>query len=137
MNKIDRFENEYFFLSNYYETRIDYEGLVYESSEAAYQSAKVRNIIIRKTFTTLSADISKKLGRQLILREDWEDVKLTVMEDILRIKFSNLKLRDKLLATGDAELIESNWWNDTFWGVCNGIGDNHLGKLLVKIRGEL
>jgi predicted NAD-dependent protein-ADP-ribosyltransferase YbiA (DUF1768 family) len=42
-----------------------------------------------------------------------------------------------LKATGDEELVEGNWWNDTFWGVCNGVGENNLGKLLMKIRAEL
>jgi hypothetical protein len=41
-----------------------------------------------------------------------------------------------LLATGDMELIEDNDWDDTYWGVCNGAGENNLGKLLMKIRAE-
>ncbi len=43
-------------------------------------------------------------------------------------------LGEQLLATGDAELIEGNTWNDTEWGICNGIGDNKLGKILMRIR---
>lgn len=59
------------------------------------------------------------------------------MEDLLRQKFSKTPLRRLLLATGEAELIEGNTWGDTYWGVCHGVGQNHLGCLLMKIRGEL
>ena len=59
------------------------------------------------------------------------------MYKCLRSKFSAPELREKLLDTGDAELIEGNWWNDTTWGVCNGVGENRLGKLLMQIRAEI
>ena len=59
------------------------------------------------------------------------------MEDFLRQKFTDSDLKEKLLATGDAELIEGNHWGDVIWGVCNGIGENNLGKLLMNIRNDL
>lgn len=76
------------------------------------------------------------------MRADWDDARnyrLVVMEQLLREKFSdkNPELKQKLIDTYDAELIEGNTWNDTFWGVCGGIGKNHLGKLLMKIRRDL
>lgn len=55
----------------------------------------------------------------------------------MRVKFRNPELRDKLVATGDAEIVEGNWWGDKFWGVCRGVGENHLGKILMRIRTEL
>ena len=60
------------------------------------------------------------------------------MEFLLRQKFSdqNKVLKEKLLATGEAEIVEGNDWDDTFFGVCNGVGENQLGKLLMKIRDE-
>ena len=57
-----------------------------------------------------------------------------IQEDLLWIKFSIPELRTKLLETDDAELIEGNTWGDTYWGTCSGIGQNHLGKLLMKTR---
>ena len=63
--------------------------------------------------------------------------KLGITEDVIRQKFNNPELKEKLIATGDAELIEGNPWGDTFWGVCEGKGENHLGKILMKIRSEL
>jgi predicted NAD-dependent protein-ADP-ribosyltransferase YbiA (DUF1768 family) len=58
------------------------------------------------------------------------------MEEILRMKFADERLRDKLTSTAPVELVEGNWWGDTFWGVCKGVGENHLGRLLMKIRDE-
>ena len=60
------------------------------------------------------------------------------MHDIVYAKFSqNPILRQKLINTQDMILIENNTWNDTFWGVCNGVGENHLGKILMEVREEL
>ena len=55
----------------------------------------------------------------------------------LRIKFKNPELRSLLLATGNEELVEGNWWRDTYWGVCEGVGQNKLGKLLMQVREEV
>jgi len=71
------------------------------------------------------------------LRPDWEQAKVGVMEQGLRAKFQYPHLRNKLLATGTSRLEEGNTWNDTFWGVCNGKGENTLGKLLMMLRAEL
>jgi hypothetical protein len=80
---------------------------------------------------------SKKAGRKLTLRHDWESVKIPVMKEILRIKFnSHPDLKKKLLDTENKYLEETNWWHDTFWGVCGGKGENHLGKTLMEIRKE-
>jgi predicted NAD-dependent protein-ADP-ribosyltransferase YbiA (DUF1768 family) len=76
-------------------------------------------------------------GQKVTLRKDWEGVKIQVMRDVLRLKFANPGLRDRLLETGDRELIEGNTWGDTFWGVCRGSGKNWLGQLLMELRGEL
>ena len=77
------------------------------------------------------------MGRKLQVREGWDSIKLTVMEDLLRQKFAAADLRQKLLDTGDAELVEGNVWQDFWWGVCDGKGENHLGKLLMAIRNDL
>ena len=79
----------------------------------------------------------KRRGRAVSLRPDWEQVKLGLMEEIVYAKFSqNEELRRLLLSTGDRVLIEGNTWNDTFWGVSlkSGNGQNHLGKILMKVR---
>ncbi len=136
-SKIDSFWGDYRFLSNFYKTEIVYEGLTYGSTEAAYQSAKTTNETIRKYFSTLSPADSKKYGQKIKIREDWDDVKIGVMLELTRAKYLDRVLRKRLLATGDAELIEGNTWNDTFWGVCKGEGLNHLGQILMVVREEL
>lgn len=80
---------------------------------------------------------AKTLGRALPLRLGWDESKLDVMLACLRSKFSDVNLSARLIGTGDAELIEGNTWDDRFWGVCGGDGENHLGRLLMRVRGEL
>jgi hypothetical protein len=88
--------------------------------------------------------VVKRLGRKVTLRSDWEQVKLDIMADLLRQKFTRYPdLRDLLLATGDLEIIEGNTWDDRFYGAVwdeteqRWIGENHLGKILMRIREEL
>src|SRR5690606_37875392 len=81
---------------------------------------------------------AKRLGRQIKMVQNWDQIKVEVMERLLRQKFApGTELARKLVATGDAQLIEYNTWGDTFWGVCDGTGQNWLGRLLMKIREEL
>lgn len=135
---INRFDGEFKFLSNFYTVDIEYEGKLYKSSEHAYQAAKTFNDYERDLFcSNITAGEAKKLGRKISIRPDWDDVKTLVMYDILKIKFSNPKLKNMLLMTNGFYLEEGNYWNDIFWGVCNGIGENNLGKILMKIRDEL
>lgn len=137
-SNIKGFFEEYRWLSNFEVCNVEYEGLVYHSSEAAFQAAKCADKEDRKPFTEMSASESKKEGRLVKLRSDWEEKKLQIMEDVLTSKFNkNAYLRKLLIETGTKFLEETNWWNDTFWGVCNGVGTNHLGKILMKIRTSL
>lgn len=141
---IEEFQGEYRFLSNFYPCPIEFEvvpgrlRLRYGTSEHAYQAAKSLDPEWwKRVQQALTPAAVKKLGRQVELRPDWEDVKLEVMERILRIKFADDPLRTWLLETGRRELIEGNRWRDVYWGVCDGVGENHLGRLLMKIRAEL
>ncbi|MDO5134021.1 MAG: NADAR family protein, partial [Eubacteriales bacterium] len=119
---------------------VTYEGLTYRNNEAAFQAQKTFSDDFRTTFTTLAPSEAKRKGRRVRLRQDWEQVKDGIMEEIVRAKFTqNPELRKQLLATGNADLIEGNHWNDRYWGVDarTGAGENHLGKILMKIREEL
>ena len=139
MTQISEFRGPYFFLSNFYETPVKYDGLTYPYSEAAFQAAKCLDPKARKIFQTMTPKQAKQFGRRVSLRPDWEEVKLQVMADILKNKFENKELRAKLLATETANLVEGNYWHDTFWGVdlATGKGQNHLGKLLMALRTNL
>lgn len=135
---IDSFFGPYRFLSNFEPCTVVYEGMTYSCSEAAYQAAKTTDVSLRIAFTKMNGAQAKYAGQKLTLRPDWNDVKVDVMYEIVKDKFiRNTELRVKLLNTGNLELIEGNYWGDQFWGVCNGVGENHLGKILMMVRKEL
>lgn len=126
------------FLSNFYPCKVTILGHTYNSSEAAYQAQKCSNEEDRKKFETLTASEAKKLGRQIPMVGNWDEIRAGIMHAVCRAKFyRNTDLADKLLATGDEELVEGNTWGDTFWGDCDGVGENQLGKILMKIREDM
>ena len=138
MNKIDRFADKYFFLSNFYYTPVTYDGMRFRSSEAAYQAQKCKHLQDKEMFRNMGSAEAKKFGKGVVLRDDWADVKVSIMTDIVRCKFKqNHELAKMLVDTGDTYLEEGNWWGDVFWGVCNGAGENWLGKILMQVRDEI
>lgn len=140
MNVINQFQNEYRFLSNFWLAPVTYNGITYQSNEAAFHAQKSLDEKQRLFFATLSPVKAKNKGRKLELRHDWEEIKLTVMYEIVKAKFEqNPYLGMMLVATGDAMLIEGNEWHDKFWGIDlkTGEGENHLGKILMRVRSEL
>lgn len=145
---ITEFKGQYRFLSNFYLAEVEFEGATYPSVEHAYQAAKTIDPVKRRSVLTTTDKRTGQLrqttpgeakdkGYALDLREGWDAIKVSVMIDIVRSKFSREPLRQWLLNTGDQELIEGNWWGDQYWGVCKGEGQNMLGKILMKIREEL
>jgi len=144
MNTINSFKGEYNFLSNFYLNEILYEGIIYPCAETAFQAAKCADKKDKQKFYLLQPAEAKKEGKKINLRPDWETVKVDIMREIIRIKFSNnADLRTKLLKIGDAELIEGNNWHDNFWGDCscehckNITGENMLGNLLMEYRASI
>lgn len=136
MKVIDKFEGKYRFLSNFHNSKVVWNGIEFQNSEAAFHSAKILNN--REQFAQLNPSEAKKLGRRVKLRDDWDNIKDGIMYEVLVSKFSNNpKLKTQLLETGDAELVEGNTWNDTYWGVCKGKGLNKLGQILMRIRKEI
>jgi len=139
-DKVKMFRGKYAFLSNMHEASFVWDGRTYSNSEAAYQSAKYLDPAVRDGFSGMTGVTAKREGKKVLLRGDWEVVKDDIMEDIVRAKFSqNPDLLKLLVETGDMELIEGNRWHDKYWGVdiFSGIGENHLGIILMKIREEL
>ena len=130
------FRDEYFFLSNMYPCEIKYKGYTFPSSENLYQFLKIpenlQNDYI-EIFSTISPFEAKQLGKRVPIRKDWKNIKVNVMKFVLDLKFKNDLL--KKLKDVKGEIIEHNDWGDKFWGKdLNGNGENHLGKLLMKIR---
>jgi len=135
---INSFRDEYFFLSNFYPVAIWNAGIRYPSAEHAYQAAKTTKFEERRAIASLPKPAqAKRMGRKVTLRPDWDSVKLAVMKRIVARKFSIPSLAKRLVATFPAELWEGNGWGDRYWGVCNGVGANHLGKILMEVRREL
>lgn len=135
---IGQFSGRNVFLSNFYRFPISWKGIVLPTAEHAYQSEKPTDELERETiYHAISPASAKKLGSRKFcksIRPDWDVVKNDIMLAVLVAKFSDPNMARLLLDTGDEELIEGNWWGDTYWGVCNGVGENWLGKLLMQVR---
>ncbi len=133
---ITEFSGRWTRLSNFAPCSIWFEKHIYGSTEHAYQAAKTLNEDERQRIRNLATpNQAKKAGQAVSIRKDWEQVKVGIMEQLLLEKFSQEPDRTILLSTGEAELIEGNWWGDKFWGQSPlGNGKNLLGKLLMKTR---
>ena len=145
INTISNFDGEYRFLSNFYNSPIEKDGIVYPTNEHFFQAMKTLNIEERQMIAEAETPgEAKRMGRKIGLRPDWEEVKYPVMKEGLRLKFFTHKnLAKKLIDTGDAWLIEGNYWHDNTWGDCSCPrcltidGKNWLGTLLMEIRDEV
>jgi N-glycosidase YbiA len=137
--RITHFVEPYRFLSNFYGAPVFMYGKLYPTVEHAYQASKTENKLEREKIRQCqTAAQAKRMGRSVTMRKDFDELKLMFMNTLVFRKFErHASLRKLLLDTGDAELVEGNEWNDTFWGVCNGRGENHLGKILMRVREEL
>ncbi len=136
---IYRFMGDTRWLSNFEYATVVYDNELYFSTEHAYQAAKTLDEDQRRAIRNeLSPSKAKKMGRAVKMRDDWESVKLQIMYELNLQKFSrHLELQKQLLDTGDAVLEEGNNWGDTYWGVVDGKGENHLGKILMKVRSDI
>lgn len=146
---IDEFRGRWYFLSNFSKCKIEFQGITYPTVEHYYVSMKSNSdqMINGKYYT--SADfremiakikepaIVKKIGQQIKVRKEWSEKKLEFMNFAIREKFKDENLAEKLKSTGNSLLVENNLWKDTFWGVFNGKGENHLGKIIMKVRDEI
>jgi ribA/ribD-fused uncharacterized protein len=135
---IDNFRGQYRFLSNFY---VEAHG---KTVEHFFQAAKTTTSLdFAYVYGADTPGEAKRRGKLIKLDPEWENIKLGVMYALVKEKFEDEELRDLLLATGDAELIEGNTWCDNYWGNCtcrrcgHNPGENHLGKILMRVRGEL
>lgn len=135
---IGPFDGPYRWLSNFHPAPVMLDGMLFPTVEHAYQAAKTLKRSERSRIQALATPgQAKRASRELDPRRpDWPEIKLAVMEDLLRQKFADPELRQRLRETWPQPLVELNTWGDVFWGVCGRVGENHLGKLLMKIRAE-
>lgn len=142
---ITEFDGKYAFLSNFFHSPFAYDGIEYPTVEHFFQAMKTLDQEERKKIAAAdSPGKAKRMGRNVKLREDWEEIKYTIMRVGVERKFdTHLELASKLIATGDAILIEGNSWHDNTWGSCfcpkcaSIAGKNWLGEILMKRREEL
>lgn len=135
LKEINEFRGEYRFLSNFWSCPVNYDGVAYQNAEAAFQAQKCIDPADRAMFASLNPSEAKRLGRRVKLRSDWEAIKDQIMCQVVQAKFTqNPDLMEKLKATGDAVLVEGNTWDDRYWGICRGSGQNKLGRILMALR---
>lgn len=139
--KIKSFSGTNFFLSNLYQSTTAHNGLYYQSAESAFQASRCCTLHDRKSFADLNGIgngyQAKELIRHFRHREEYTEQSVTAMIDIVTDKFyRNPILLDKLLATGDKDIVNGNNWHDIFWGVDSrtGEGQNWLGLILQTVR---
>lgn len=135
------FKDEYRWLSNMWPCLVKVNFKTFPSSEHAFVYAKVKDDpegLLYDELLKLTPRESKIWGRSVDMVGNWDERKLNVMYHAVYSKFNdNQDLKKKLLDTGDLYLEETNYWKDTFWGVCEGVGQNKLGEILMKVRNEL
>ena len=136
------YEQDFYVLSNFSSFTLEWEGLRFDTSEAAYHWEKFvgKPALMTQIQYAPSAHEAFKIAEfnKPFRRADWDDVKVDIMRRILRAKADQHEyVRRKLLATGDRELVE-NSWRDDFWGWGpNRDGQNMLGKLWMQVRADL
>jgi len=140
-------------LDNWIETE---QGISVPTSEHAYQAAKFKQPNIHRIIAgarsqeenkTVYADgvVSKELAsifvEQGFIRPDFEIAKRGIMLAVVTMKFDrNPDLAEMLIATDDEMIVEGNNWGDRYWGVDpigSDNGENHLGRILMKVRRDL
>ncbi len=138
---IKEFQDEYRWLSNFAPVEINFNGMIFSSVEHGYMSEKSNDLEWKKfcSDSTNHPVKVKRKSKKIVLRDDWETIKVNVMRELLVLKFSQKPYKELLLDTGNIYIQEGNKWGDTFWGVDlkTNIGENNLGKLIMSIREEL
>lgn len=141
---ISKFRGQHYFLSNFFACRIEWNGRLYKTVEHLYQASKATNDKDHEAIRLApKPGDSKRIGRKIKIRNDWEEIKVEVMRNALMMKFVDPKLEMRLLNTKNATLIEGNSWHDNFWGWCEckecepKVKYNILGALLMELRFKL
>ena len=137
---IKEFQGEYRWLSNFWPVNIKYNERNFTTLEHAFMSQKNLSKVWQD-FCSQEPDakVVSKLGKEIMLRPDWDSIKVDLMKELVELKFSQDDLKEKLVATKNMEIQEGNTWGDTFWGVDleTQKGENLLGKIIMDARNKL
>ena len=143
---INKFKDDYEKFSNFHPVLVYYKDINFPSVEHAYAAGKSTDPMFWVKIAKIPEDKAgkaKRLGRKIKLRKDWDMIKLSHMRQLLIQKFQYPSFKELLLLTKNATLIEGNYWHDNYWGDCycpdceNIVGQNQLGKMLMKVRGVI
>lgn len=131
--------------SNLYKRKIEFEGEIFATSEHAYQAGKARKPAVREWLMNAPSPALLAMAAHGLyywdVAPDWSKTKFDRMRQVLRAKFTQHDdLRELLLSTGDARLVESATVDNPvnrLWGEVKGEGKNMLGIMLMELREEL
>ena len=131
--------------SNLYRREIEFEGEVFATSEHAYQAGKARKPEVRRWLMAAPSPALLAMAAHGLYYWDvapgWSMGKFGRMRAVLRAKFAqHPDLRDLLLSTGEARLVESATVDNEvnrLWGEVDGVGRNMLGVMLMELRGQM
>lgn len=141
---IIEFQGEFRWLSNF--TLVEVRGpvgLVFKSTEHAYQAFKSLDESIWKNIQLIDSPGKVKIfSRGIKIRDDWNEVKQSVMYYLVRQKFNpinNFILSEKLIKTNGMKIQEGNYHSDKYWGFClkTNKGKNILGQIIELVRKDL
>lgn len=125
-------------MRNDYASDISFGGITYPTLEHAFQAAKVFEDEVKEEIAE-AEDVkeARRIGRNALLRSDWDISRNKVMELLIRLKFTqNKDLAIRLAKTGSLDLVMEGY--DSYWGTGqDGNGENHLGKILEAVRDEV
>ena len=136
------FRGPYRFLSNDSWCTVTWEGVEYPSITHAFQCAQTHDEAKREEIQKTKRFVKvRRIGKTAVTRSDWAEVRLDILESLLRQKFAQPAFREVLLSTKDYKLINGDHRGETYWGMIYSgnkwVGDNHLGKLLMRIRKDI
>jgi ribA/ribD-fused uncharacterized protein len=139
--KILFYDREFYMFSNFSSFMVEYKGVLWMTSEHAYQASKfVDAPLIEQIKNARSSHDAFKLARANPdrVKPDWDNIKLQIMDEIVRAKHSqHAYIQKKLLETGTKEIVEDSPV-DSFWGWgSDRKGENNLGKIWMRLREEL
>ncbi|MDE5601017.1 MAG: NADAR family protein [Clostridia bacterium] len=137
------YNREFFCLDNFSSFCVCVDGILYCTVEHAYQAIKFIDTapeVAELITNCYSAYDAQRIAHENIdkQRADWDDVKVSVMERLVRLKLNqNPYVKRKLLETENYTICEDSP-KDAFWGIGpNKDGRNELGKIWMKLRDEL
>lgn len=139
------------YLSNFYRCDVRYNGILFDSSERAYQHERCKRLkapeAAQQVLEARGPQDCKRISGYIDSNNEWDSQKREVMKSIVSAKFAqNEMLTNALLLTGNKNLIEAT--TDMFWGAAAVIGSkllkngtwkgrNELGTILTEVREDL